>query len=174
MYIHVPRTGGNSVQTFWPNTEHAKHMSFAKFTYLHPEAVNCFSFGFTRNPWERMFSHYTYARNKGHQTATRGFKHWLMMSPESWPNNNKKPIWPRVCAVQQLLHGVDHIAKFENFNEEWLYIFNRIGIPPTTIPHINQSTHDERYQDNYDNEMIRFVSRYHNTTIKHGKYVFGD
>ena len=78
------------------------------------------SFGFVRNPWARMVSCYLHQRDLGrelHPEAAAGFEAYL--------ENNRVN-----RSAAELLAGCDHVARFENFEQEWLKILGRLKLQP--------------------------------------------
>ena len=70
------------------------------------------------------------------------------------------------------LEGVDHIASYEDFEGEWDYIFERIGIPRQQLPHVFKYSDKKPYQELYDDEMNQFMEQYHQIDIDIGGYEF--
>lgn len=87
IFIHVPKTGGNSIteniavdseDTYFDNVLHngvmltevkndlhpnlTKHSSLAEYREAYPEATDYLVFGVRRNPWDRAMSHFLFAR----------------------------------------------------------------------------------------------------------------
>lgn len=166
VYIHVPRTGGTSVHKMWKKWDPGlrRHTTYqqAKRRF---SGKNYFSFGFIRNPWERIYS--SYWKHVKHSTVdtSKGFKFWMFDESRTDSKRHKQP-------AMYFLKGVDYIARYENFEKEWDYIFNHIGLPRIQLPHVYKYKDNTPYQEIYDDEMKEFISRYHQEDIDYGAYTF--
>ena len=72
------------------------------------------------------------------------------------------------------LTDVDYIARFENFEEEVKYIFNRIGVALSQkIFHYNKTEH-KPYWKYYDDADIMKVHQWYEKDIEMYNYEFGE
>lgn len=140
-----------------------------------------FSFGFMRNPWDRLYSCYReglYGWNKNHlpkhEIASKGFKYYLL---------NKTGCFSK--PAMYFLKGCTYIANFDNFQDEWNTIFDKIGLPHKEMyltnwtdgkDKISLGNKNERklydYRHHYDNEMIEFVLQKHKEDIDYFGYTY--
>jgi hypothetical protein len=86
-----------------------------------PQARKYFSFGFIRNPWERIYSLFCKHVNNSPVDTSKGFKHWMFDETRTDSQRHKQP-------AMFFLKGVDYVAKYEDFEKEWDIIFERIGM----------------------------------------------
>lgn len=158
IFIHVPRTGGHSAYKMLGYNHKPKG---AIHTPRFRVGEDYFSFGFMRNPWDRMYS--CYRRQQNYEVVIgKSFKYYLM---EILKDNSI-----RNCCMWYL-DGCDYIGRYESLQTGWDYILHRIGLPAQTVPHINQRGNPE-YRDQYDNEMIDFIAVNHAADIEYGGYTF--
>jgi hypothetical protein len=54
---------------------------------------------------------------------------------------------------------VDFVGRYENINEDFNYICNKLNIGQTLLPHINKFDHDH-YMNYYTKEMISEVNSF--------------
>ncbi len=54
---------------------------------------------------------------------------------------------------------VDFIGRYENINEDFSYICEKINIPEPILPHVNKFDHDN-YMNYYTKEMIDEVNSF--------------
>lgn len=165
IFIHTPRTGGFSAYKFFKECglkkEH-NHKPRRKIEY-----PDYFSFGFLRNPWSRLYSCFReieFNWNKYHNERNRfvkkGFKYFLLEARH-----------PLKAPGMYFVEGCSYIAKYEDFQTEWNYIFDKINISRVIIPHGHGRGCSE-YKNQYDNEMIDFVYDHSDQDIKHFNYTF--
>lgn len=95
---------------------------------------SCFKFSFVRNPWDRMVSFYFW-RTRG-LTKKPSFEEFIEAIHELNTERIKKynatgydnyPIYTIDGEI-----AVDHLARFENLNEEVAYIYSKLCINPKT------------------------------------------
>ena len=156
VFIHVPRTGGFSAYNMLggqtPGAMHPRRSDIEE---------NYFSFGFIRNPWDRMYSAFRKQRTmpKYHGFS---FKRYLL---EGIADNGIR------FEAMYFLAGCDFIGRYENLQSDWDYILDRLNMPAQTLPHLNQCGDDD-YQNHYDNEMIDHIVQNHNNDIQYGRYSY--
>ena len=168
IFFHVPRTGGKSVREMWSNTgtKYRQHMTYKQATkQLSINFDDYFKFGFIRNPWERVFSLYCKHEQTTPALTKGGFKVWMF--------NEKRPDSQRhKQSALSMIGGVDHIACFENFEQEWDFIFDKIGLTRVKLPYVNERRGGKSYQLEYDDEMKEFIREYHQEDIDYGSYTY--
>jgi hypothetical protein len=171
LFVHIPKTGGQSVEQFFMDrlnldwdtdrdvlllqanddrtrgTEKLAHLSATEYVegaYLSAEDFSaCFKFSFVRNPWARILSEYRY-RNYFHH---RSFRDFVL-------NKLPKPGWDdqyrHVMPQYDMLHDtegnllVDFVGRFENIQQDFDRVCQRLGIADSGLPHRNRSDKKSR------------------------------
>ena len=128
-----------------------------------------FKFGFVRNPWDRELSNYFWNHGELKPPKDVSFKEWLniRLQKDGQIDSANEP----QC---QYLTDVDYIARFENFEEEVKYIFNRIGVSISQpLMHIRKTEH-KPYWEYYDDVDIMKVYEWYKKDIEMYNYEFGE
>jgi hypothetical protein len=154
LFVHVPKTGGNSLQSTLvslsddklvgdelrdgverfevtgPVTRH-KHFSMQDyFDALGPGTfTRLFKFGVVRDPWERAISWY--------------------FSPHRWTSQCRPPVWspeefrsslcqmPRavdMLSIEPQIMAADMVLRFEKLHQDAQDLFSRLGVGPLALP----------------------------------------
>ena len=156
IFIHVPRTGGHSAyELLGGQTPGMLHTPRFNINY------DYYSFGFIRNPWDRLYSVYRRQRDMPRYKGV-GFKEYLM----------KRILQNGIDgSAMHLLEGCDFIGKYENLHADWSTIQIKLGIEPKMLPHLNRYG-DADYRKHYDNELIDYIAKLHSNDVEYGKYTF--
>lgn len=186
IFVHIPKTGGTSIQyLFTKNNNVTKKENKKHFTSndYHRENISewnsYFKFSFVRNPFDFLVSYYIFRMKmiNGELGRTERFmsKKYKNSNFKSWIRNNFFND-PRVMTHFDFLSvnekiELDYIGKFENFQEDFNIICDKIGIPQQQLPHINKSKH-KHYTEHYDDETRQLVAEKYAKDIKYFGYKF--
>ena len=192
LFVHIPKTAGNSVQTALrdysedelvavrneqdgverfglrnPKYNLKKHSMLGEYrAALGDDQFREFhKFTCVRNPWDRMVSFYF--------TPTQ--------APDIWDRKKfRRTISKAVPAVDYLrlernerdpFANVDHIMRFENLDADFRAVCERLEIPAVTLPHYNRSNR-QHYSKYYDHELRELVRRRFAAEIERFGYRF--
>lgn len=168
VYARLKRSGNRDLYKIFPG-----HQSVSDYQRIlgAEEYERFFSFAFVRNPWDWMLSRYSFTRLRpnsvDYELAMRGsFDDFIV--EKSRHNNTQQ---------SDYLKGtdgdirVDFIGRFENLEEDFRNITQRIGIA-SKLSHKNKSSHLP-YQDVYSDLGRKLVAEMFAEDIERFNYSFG-
>lgn len=176
--MHSAKCGGESVEqavfgrsdTGYNGDRYAgspqKHFVCNDYITHHGEKIfnEYFVFGFVRNPWDRAISRIMY-RNKRYNR----------------PMEISLQLLKKECRMNRPLYGdffvneicaADFIGKFENLQQDFNTVCDKIGIPRQKLPHKNKTNH-KHYTEYYDDETREIVAQKYARDIECFGYKFG-
>ena len=123
-----------------------------------------FKFTFIRNPWDRLVSWF-----RSHDRRMN--PGWLSRSnlekiPEYFWDNQSEWIFEGDSCL------VDFVGRYENFQEDFNVVCDKIGIPRKQLPHKNKSKH-KHYTEYYNDETRQIVAENYAKDIEYFGYEFG-
>ena len=200
--VHVPKTGGTSIEDSL-GLKGPRHNTALQYQEYFPEYwERYFTFGMVRNPWDRVFSYYTYRRQVRRLEIENSltFKQWLMRSAEYVQSRNQQALnreFAPVHGVGTIVkndpqgwrvkfdnalhmladeHGVvmvDFVGRFAPLQKEFDVVCERLNIPKQTLPFRNQTEH-RPYWTYYDRDCEQIVAALFHKDIAYFNYTFGE
>lgn len=181
IFLHIPKCGGISIRTAFRWPKMGRHMNAKRTEWEFPKEFDeYFTFSFVRNPWSRFLSAYTFLSAGGIGPRDKMHREQYIKpysSFEEFVRNIFK------IKISNQLHfrlqttfvndKVDFIGRFENFQEDFDTICDRIGIPRYELPHKNKTKH-KHYTEYYDDETREIVGKYYKKDIETFDYRFGE
>lgn len=149
--------------------ENSKHIQideiYNQWNKTHLNFDEYLKIGTVRNPWSRIVSWYHWQRRydldfseclveKADELS------WLLDKPQLDYFEIKKS------------NVMDHYIRFENFQEEFDAVCEKIGIPPRKLPHKNKTSH-RPYWEYYDEYTKNLIEIKFAADIEHFGYEFG-
>ena len=183
IFIHIPRTGGTSIEQSLGLDVHfkQKHRNFndLKINLTGESLESYFKFTFIRNPWAIMISKYKtdwYNSSKpgwGGEigiNSGKGLKHFLL--------NYKPAKHERGDVFFDYFDPaeIDFVGRYENRVDDLKFISPKINIDidPNVFVKMPGSENSQHYTDYYDDETRDMVFQKYNKEIKYFGYEFGD
>ena len=191
LFIHVPKTGGNSIQNIlkeysedrivtigkhqdgierfevrndkYPITKHSTLSEYKRF--LDKNVYDAmFKFATIRNPWDMMISFYFSPHLNLKKWNKRKFCKLL---------KNVQPLrfYITTLSNQDLIENIDYLIRFENLENDFRKVCQKISIPFEKLKIRNQSKR-YHYSFYYDDEMVELVKNKFSEEIQYGKYAF--
>ncbi len=219
VFVHIPKTAGQSIEHFfldlhgltWKQKEQLlisrnedRKIGPARLCHLTAEEYydlghiskedfdNYFTFGFVRNPWERLVSEYLH-KKIDKQMTLKEFVFKGLPKEDKFCDKHRHII-PQSDYLfdskgNQL---VDFIARFENLADDFDYVCKQLTIEDSTLPHKNSlysprrfllrklryifslnSPVKQHYTQYYDQELHARVQEMYAQDIARFNYSFG-
>jgi len=134
-----------------------------------------FKFGTVRNPWDREVSRYKFLQKYKKSPLSKycqgSFNEYLFKFNEL-DSKNPHLINYNVLKIDGKI-GVDYVMKFENLQEDFNIVCDKIGIPRLKLPHKNKTPH-KHYAEYYDDETRELVAKCYAKDIEYFGYKFGE
>ena len=193
LFIHIPKTGGNSVQkALFPYSEDRmvllnqfhdgverfevrsdlvdinKHSALGEYRDQLDAAqfAKLFKFTCVRNPWERCVSFF-FSPHRG----------TVEYSPEAFERFVLDMVKPSQAFLQLTpgddpFDNVDAVIRFENLAEDFRNVCAKIGIAPPALGQLNRSTRKDHREYYHDSKMIDVVAKKFDNEISRFGYRF--
>ena len=197
-FVHIPKTGGTSLASALLSQGEAfnrlperieRHQNYVKnpseWTIKHSRMheldekyQNFFCFAFVRNPWDLMVSCFSWwtqntklqtRKEYGRDIKEKGFKAFIKSNSsclnECYHDNQGQSYW--------LNDNIDFIGRYENLQQDFNTVCDKIWIQRQTLPHINKTNH-KHYSEYYDDESREIVAKNYARDIERFGYKFGE
>ncbi|QPL51507.1 sulfotransferase family 2 domain-containing protein [Alteromonas sp. B31-7] len=220
VFVHVPKTAGQSVEQFFKeklevNEKYCEELLItknddpakgpARLAHLRSEEyVACghldedayqhyFTFGFVRNPWQRLVSEYLH-KKIDRKMSLKEFVLEGLPDPDPLCDAYRHVI-PQYDFLFDANgnQNVDYIGRFENLHESFAVICNKLELGAAQLPHKNSAYSPRRallrkcrhmfsgqksrvkkhYTEYYDDELLKVVNTMYAKDIEQFGYVFG-
>ena len=178
LFVHIPRTGGNSIQSILrnysedqvvslhshqdgierfelrnPNFKIKKHSTLADYRAALGEDSfrSLYRFTCVRNPWDRMVSYYF--------RASRGVV--------QWDRKEFRKMVSKALSISDYLRlepndnnpfaNVDYIMRFESLANDFQVVCAKLDVPAESLPRYNRSSRENycKYYDSVLRELVR-------------------
>ena len=190
IFIHIPKTAGDSIERefgAWKLKNKEKCLvgmhkilnkpihhftidELKKHDLISNNSFDYFKFCFVRNPYSRIVSAWKYLKKQSWTKVSEDmslkkfilqFQNYCHVRPQyNWTHTNEMKV-------------VDFIGRFENLQQDFDFVCNKIGIPQRELPHKNKTKH-KHYTEYYDDETRRIVAEKYSKDIEFFGYKFGD
>jgi hypothetical protein len=187
IFVHIPKAAGTSIVKSLFGCEGGWHMTLRQYSLIYSadELNAAFKFTFVRNPWDRLYSAFSYLKSGGRNLADRrwaerhlahvadfsAFVHdWLPGVDLESSYTHLIPQY-RFLRLQGEAPRVDFIGRFETIAEDYETIRARIGTGKP-LAHLNPSSRAQDYRDVYTEDMKQIVARAYHKDIMLFDYAF--
>ena len=195
IFIHIPKTGGTSIESVFDPKAVVKDVRFKHYTLcdynnLRGDHHNYFKFSFVRNPWDMTVSMYQYLwhkktgwgpgwRNKHKHFSKLTFEEWVKHPAFKFPTIKSANVNSHLSGENGTFSSwiacdnstVDFVGRFETLQQDFNTVCDKIGIPRQELPHINKTNH-KHYTEYYDDETREIVAEKYARDIERFGYEF--
>ena len=141
-----------------------------------------------RNPWERYFSFFKYFKSYGEKYLRRDESiNWEQvqlnqgkMCVDLFRDNSDIQVLRNIIsnhASQDSYYCgangeiiVDHIASFEDFQNEFIFLCDKVGVNAPTLQHGNKSSNSQKMCEIYNQQLIDLVAKKEKNVIELKRY----
>lgn len=181
VFVHIPKTGGTSIKDacgVYPSFGHKTALRLREEIRVEVWKRS-FKFCFVRNPWDRMVSWFEFGKHNIYDKRNKqydSFEDWILDGARhNWGNDwrldtqDDSPLRQFNFLMDWKQDPlVDFIGRFENLQEDFQYIADKIG-RDITLPRSNVTmARDGRHYREYYNAETREVVR--NMLVKEIEY----
>lgn len=189
IFIHIPKTAGISISKtlFGHYTDHSTVDWYVE-NYNPATFKNYFKFAFVRNPWDRLYSAYSFLKKGGmyavdadfydaNLSHLKNFKEFVL----NWLNHQTitsiSHFLPQYLFItskeDRNLILVDFVGRFEKIEEDFNIVAKQLRFERKQLERSNVTNCDpRRYIEMYDNEMIEKVRVLYQRDIEMFNYSF--
>jgi len=186
IFIHQRKCGGTSIETAL--SKYTTNITGFQDGVLSPEFIrgdlskytDYLIFAVSRNPWDRVASGWRYLQKTFPTHIKRTFvknlslKETLLNLPQS--GHDYRHITRNQIDILIDKSGksiLTEYIRFENLQEDFNIICDKIGIPQQQLPHKNKSKH-KHYTEYYDDEAREIAAQQFAKDIEYFGYEFGE
>ena len=186
IYIHIPKTGGMSIESILGEDLEQLHKLSIKIKHGTPKEwkylkywKHYFKFTFVRNPWDRVVSAYLYNLKMSHTNTSQhdrekikqygidGFNEYVLNDLQETSSRFFLP-----CSHWIKGYDYDFIGKLENFQRDMSFICNRMGI--NYVPtHLNMTSRD-KYSKYYNKDSKEKIKQLYKDDIEMFDYQYNE
>ena len=172
VFIHIPKAAGTSLtRTLFAAP--SRHLHYNEYQRTNPRKFQqYFKFTFVRNPFDRLYSAYTFLQKGGLNALDRAWAEQQLASfpdfesfvhgwvtPDnisSWVHFKPQHFW--TCNASFNLQ-VDFVGRFERMDADVARVQERLGLPVAPLPKINVTSRPRSAEDPYTAEMRAIVAQ---------------
>jgi len=185
IFIHIPKVAGTSITKTLFGCG-SRHLRYTEYKKANPKKFRSyFKFSFVRNPWDRLYSAYSFLRKGGMNEMDRQWaeehlagyadfesfvKGWVTRE-HIWNWIHFYPQYYFICD-DRLNLKMDFVGRLESLDKDFTYVQQKLGVPVKPLPRINVSGNEKAYIQHYNEETRKIVADVYAEDIKMFSYTF--
>lgn len=172
IFVHIPKTGGMSLASGLFG-EFPYHYPAWQYRIIYGSRLfdEYFKFAIVRNPWDRLYSAYSFLESGGWNRDDARFFDENLARYDGF--NDFVSRWLNETNIYSYIHfapqhhfvfsrkgslQIDHLGYFESLGDEYSYVADRLGVDDRTLPHLNKTDRKHGYRQAYNDTSIAKVS----------------
>ena len=179
--FRIPKVANSSFKILFPHfaTKNKEKDLFETKKILGEKYDSYLKFAFVRNPWDRIVSCWSnkttdhfklhYPQSTFTQATNKSFDFFIDLLKKGAFGEDRHI----VSQVFFIPPDIDFIGKFENLQQDFGIVCDKIGIPKRYLPHKNKTIH-KHYTEYYDDKTREFVAEKYAKDIEFFGYKFGE
>lgn len=187
IYVHIPKCAGISISNSLFKSKAGGHLTATDYQLIfsRQEFNTYFKFAFVRNPWDRLYSAYTFMKKGGRHPGDKRWadKHLSSFNDfESFVRN-----WVTVENIHKSTHFksqyeylfspsgeklVDFIGYYENLQSDFEKVRQKLNIEADLLSLNKTGATTAQFKNHYTSEIKQIVSDVYQDDIKHLNYDF--
>jgi hypothetical protein len=172
IFIHIPRTGGTSIEVAFTGNDlfnvipFQKHLTARQSKDFYGDYWDdYFKFSIVRNPWDRVISLYHFEAFRDINVLSGKSMNYFLETYEPYSHE------PNPCDCNNIIDlPLDFIGRFENIEEDFKSICDHLEVS-FDLPHIESTKHGH-YSGYYNEETKQIVAEKYSDDIKRFGYDF--
>jgi predicted nucleic acid-binding protein len=176
IFIHIIKTGGVSIATAL-NTPQRRHITALETKNVVGDKIwnAYFKFAFVRNPWDKIVSQYHYnginfcKKIVGKELSFEEYVVELIDKDKKYTTYEPSNFLNIVDENGKVI--LDYIGRFEDLQNDFNIICDKIGVKRFKLPHKNSSKH-KHYREYYNSRTKRIVAEKFAQDIEYFGYKF--
>ena len=162
------------------------HVNFKKLEkYIKQQNLNWdeyFKFLVVRNPWDRLVSGFFHILKQPSKLRRPDYSLWKNSTFRDFIIGNSQVCIDETFVKKSYMSYMidiegkivtDFIVRFENLQEDFNIVCDKIGVPRQKLPHVNKTKH-KHYSEYYDDETRQIVAQKFAKDIEYFGYRFGE
>jgi hypothetical protein len=154
IFIHIPKTAGTSILNALGKKTLTGRQHLPWYIYANADPIffeKAFKFSFIRNPLDKLYSSYSYLANGGNQTTDqikqktimeyKDLNDFIIRGLSQGVMRNDPMFLPQSNFILDS-NGefvVDFVGRYENLENDFNTIAQKIGLKMDQLPHLNQT-----------------------------------
>ena len=184
IFVHITKSAGTSLaKSLFGYLPYHYTASQYRVIYGRKTFADYYSFAFVRNPWDRLYSAYSYLKDGGWNAKDKAWAEENLAECADFNDfvcnwltkerlNSHIHFWPqsRFICNDKGKPIINDIYYFETIADDFATIAQKLG-KPATLAHTNRSQR-ESYREAYNEQSIKKVQALYATDIKNFGYSF--